>query len=234
MPLVAIALLSYGAGLLAGLAGALGSAALGAAAAASAALLRRSAIIGAVAALLAAGTAVGRAVERRDHGCASAIAARPDWLVVPTLELGPGESGEVIVLGDGCAARGWASVVAGHAAPGATVRARGVPRLGARGLALGNVRLSATVAGAGTLARWRRTATAVVDSAFGSDAPLARALLVADTRTLTPAMRDEFAAAGLVHMLSISGLHVGLIALAVTIALGALGLPAARAGWGSV
>ena len=234
MPLVAIALLSYGAGLLAGLAGALGGAAIGVAAAAGVALLRRSPTIGAVAALLAAGTAIGRAAERRDHACASTIATRSEWLVVPTLELGPGESGEVVVRAGRCATRAWASVIGGHAPAGTTVRAHGLPRLGPRGIALGSVRLSSEVAGAGTLARWRRAATATVDSAFGSDAPLARALLVADTRSLSPAMRDEFAAAGLVHMLSISGLHVGLIALAVTIALGVLGLRASQAGWGSV
>jgi competence protein ComEC len=234
MPLVAIALLSYGAGLLAGLAGALGTAALGAAGAGVAAAAKRSRTFAAIAALLVAGGAVGRAAERSDHGCAMTIAGRSEWLITPTLELAPGESGDAIVRAGRCATRAWVTVVAGHAAPGVTVRARGVPRLGPRGLALGNVRLAASVAGPGILARWRDRATRTVDAAFGVDAPLAKALLVADTRSLTPAMRDEFAAAGLVHMLSISGLHVGLIALAVTIALGAIGLPATRAGWGSV
>ncbi|HET9004863.1 MAG TPA: ComEC/Rec2 family competence protein, partial [Gemmatimonadaceae bacterium] len=234
MPLVAIALLSYGAGLLAGLAGALGSAALGAAGVAAIALLRRSVPLVAIAALAAAGAAVGRAVERRDHACAMTVATRSEWLVVATLEIGPGESGEVTVLAEGCSARAWASVITGHATPGATLRAHGLPRLGPRGLALGNVRLGAAMGTPGLLPRWRERATRTVDAAFGSDAPLARALLVADTRSLSPEMRDEFAAAGLVHMLSISGLHVGLIALAVTVALGAAGLPAARAGWGSV
>ena len=234
MPLVAIALLSYGAGLLAGLAGASGSAALSAVATGTFALLRRSATLASVAALLAAGAAVGRGAERRDHACAVVIASRPEWLVVPTLELGAGESGEVTVLAPGCSARAWASVVAGHASAGTTVRARGVPRLGPRGLALGSVRLGTRAAAPGLLARWRDRAARTIDAAFGGDAPLARALLVADTRSLPREVRDQFAAAGLVHMLSISGLHVGLIALAVTIALGALGLPAARAGWGSV
>ena len=234
MPLVAIALLSYGAGLLAGLAGALGSAALVAAGLAAIALLRRSAPLLAIAALVVAGAAVGRAVERRDHACAMTVATRSEWLVVPALEIGPGESGEVTVLAEGCSARAWASVITGRAAPGTAVRARGLPRLGPRGLALGNVRLGAATGTPGLLPRWRERATRTVDAAFGSDAPLARALLVADTRSLSHEVRDEFAAAGLVHMLSISGLHVGLIALAVTIALGAAGLPAARAGWGSV
>ncbi|HJR62310.1 MAG TPA: DNA internalization-related competence protein ComEC/Rec2, partial [Gemmatimonadaceae bacterium] len=54
-----------------------------------------------------------------------------------------------------------------------------------------------------------------IDRNFRGDAPLARALLIADQRSIDPAMRDRFAAAGLVHMLSISGLHVALIAAAV-------------------
>src|ERR671935_90045 len=53
-----------------------------------------------------------------------------------------------------------------------------------------------------------------IESAFRGDAPLAKALLIADTRSLAPGLRDRYAAAGLVHMLSISGLHVGLIASA--------------------
>lgn len=234
MPLVAIALLSYGAGLLAGLSGALGSGALLAAAIAVGALLRRSLTLGSVALLLAAGVAVGRGIERHDHGCAITIAARSEWIVVPAMELAPGETGEVTVHTGRCEVRAWASVIAGHAAAGAPTRAHGTPRLDQRGLSLGSVRLSPAAGSPRLLARWRAAATRTVDSAFGGDAPLARALLVADMRSLSHEMRDEFAAAGLVHMLSISGLHVGLIALAVTTALGAAGLPRTRAGWGSV
>ena len=239
MPLIAIALLSYGAGLLAGLAGALGSAAVLVAGAALVASWRRSLALASVALLIIAGAAVGRAVERHDHGCAVRIAARRDWTIEALLPLGPGESGDVIVHDGRCQARGWASVVSGHAEAGERVVARGIPRLGPRGLALGTVRLSGLGRSEGQtppslLPRLRAAATRTVDTAFGSDAPLARALLVADTRSLSPAMRDEFAAAGLVHMLSISGLHVGLIALAVTVALGSVGLPRTRAAWGSV
>lgn len=52
---------------------------------------------------------------------------------------------------------------------------------------------------------------------FPADAPLAKALLVADMRDLSPEIRDRYAAAGLAHMLSISGLHVGIIGLALEI-----------------
>lgn len=44
---------------------------------------------------------------------------------------------------------------------------------------------------------------------------MARALLIADQREIPSDMRDRYAAAGLVHMLSISGLHVAVIAAAM-------------------
>ena len=65
------------------------------------------------------------------------------------------------------------------------------------------------------LARVRARAARSIDRIFAEDAPLARALLIADQRQIPPAMRDRYAAAGLVHMLSISGLHVAVIAAAM-------------------
>lgn len=44
---------------------------------------------------------------------------------------------------------------------------------------------------------------------------MARALLIADQRQIPTEMRDRYAAAGLIHMLSISGLHVAVIAAAM-------------------
>lgn len=68
---------------------------------------------------------------------------------------------------------------------------------------------------AGALARLRRHAAQSIDRTFGEDAPLARALLIADQRQIPPEMRDRYAAAGMIHMLSISGLHVAVIAAAM-------------------
>ena len=65
------------------------------------------------------------------------------------------------------------------------------------------------------LDRWRTHAGASIDTLFGTDAPLVRALLIADTGTLPSDVRDRFASAGLVHILSISGLHVAIIAEAM-------------------
>jgi competence protein ComEC len=67
----------------------------------------------------------------------------------------------------------------------------------------------------GFLPRIRARAGRSIDRTFGDDAPLARALLIADQRQIPTEMRDRYAAAGLVHMLSISGLHVAVIAAAM-------------------
>ena len=66
-----------------------------------------------------------------------------------------------------------------------------------------------------TLADIRAAAARKIDRIFADDAGLARALLIADQREIPAEMRDRYAAAGLVHMLSISGLHVAVIAAAM-------------------
>jgi competence protein ComEC len=65
------------------------------------------------------------------------------------------------------------------------------------------------------LARLRLRAGKSIDDTFGDDAPLARALLIADQQQIPTEMRDRYASAGLIHMLSISGLHVAVIAAAM-------------------
>jgi competence protein ComEC len=74
-----------------------------------------------------------------------------------------------------------------------------------------------TVGRTGVLAKARAHATASVDSIFRDDAPLARALLVADEQGISVEMRARYADAGIIHMLSISGLHVAVIASAVAL-----------------
>jgi len=54
---------------------------------------------------------------------------------------------------------------------------------------------------------------------------MARALLIADQQRISPEMRDRYARAGMVHMLSISGLHVAIIAGAVMLLLQAARIP---------
>lgn len=81
------------------------------------------------------------------------------------------------------------------------------------------------------LERWRTRAGASIDTLFGSDAPVVRALLIADTRQLPADIRDRYSRAGLVHLLSISGLHVAIISGAVLLALQMLRIGPDTARW---
>lgn len=81
----------------------------------------------------------------------------------------------------------------------------------------------------GPLAAARLRASRSIDRIFGADAPMARALLIADQHRIPPEMRDRYARAGMVHMLSISGLHVAIIAGAVILVLQAARIPRATA-----
>jgi competence protein ComEC len=88
-----------------------------------------------------------------------------------------------------------------------------------------------TVADSTGLERWRANAGRSIDHLFGSDAPVVRALLIADTRQLPAEIRDRYARAGLVHILSISGLHVAIISGAVLLALQMMRLGRRTARW---
>ncbi len=78
---------------------------------------------------------------------------------------------------------------------------------------------------------WRRAARgrtgATIDRLFGERAPLVRALVIADQDGIATSVRDRFADAGLVHLLSVSGMHVAIIASALLTLTAAMRLPAA-------
>ena len=63
-------------------------------------------------------------------------------------------------------------------------------------------------------------------------APLAVALVIGDRRDVDPELTDAFALSGTLHLLAVSGLHVGFLAalLAAALSIGRIS-PAARAGW---
>ena len=82
---------------------------------------------------------------------------------------------------------------------------------------------------AGALEKTRDRAAKSIDRVFGGYAPMARALLIADQHRIPPDMKDRYARAGMVHMLSISGLHVAIIAGAVVLLLQAARIPRASA-----
>jgi competence protein ComEC len=69
------------------------------------------------------------------------------------------------------------------------------------------------------LGRARARASETIENVFERDAKMAKALLIADQHQITPEMRDRYARAGIIHMLSISGLHVAIIAGAMLLLL---------------
>lgn len=82
--------------------------------------------------------------------------------------------------------------------------------------------------------RARLRAAHNIETAFGDDAALAKALLVADQSEIPPDIKNRYADAGIVHMLSISGMHVTIIAGAVALVLQLLRLPTRVASIGAV
>lgn len=89
--------------------------------------------------------------------------------------------------------------------------------------------------GGGFAANMRRVAFAAGDALEGSQldertSGFLRALLLGDRTALDPDLRNDFAGAGLAHVLAVSGLHVGII-MAI---LGAALLPLGRLGRGRV
>ncbi len=110
-----------------------------------------------------------------------------------------------------CAVTAMVSVQEGEAPPGAWVRATARTLTSGQQLRLDEARITPT-GSVDWLRGWRGRTAATIDTLFGDRAPLVRALLVADQHGVDVAVRERFATAGLVHVLSISGLHVAIIA----------------------
>lgn len=225
MPLVTAAVLAYAAGLLTGFGGAVmwtGAAAMlviwyGGARAPRDRL--------ALAALAVAGGAVATGTRAADEACVESLLASRAFELTLALEAAPGT---FIPARHDCGVVVRLSVREGSAPAGAPVRVTGEPTPGRWGVLVTN----ATVAAAGSprvLPRWRAAIGRGIDARFGVHAPLVRALLIADRHDLSPTVRERFASAGLAHLLSVSGLHVGLIAAAVMLLAQVLGMGARRA-----
>jgi competence protein ComEC len=214
LPLIAVAVLAYAAGLLAGFGlGATLTGSAGIAIAAGALASRRTiAFAGGVA--ITAGALIAAGTQLSDARCLRGVTSSGVWRVELEEAAAPGS----FVHGHpmGCPVALSIAVESGRADAGSTVVVRGQLTPAQRGYLLRGARLT-LLQGPSWRARWRARATRAVDSVFPADAPLARALLVADMRELSPEIRDRYAAAGLAHMLSISGLHVGIIAVALEI-----------------
>ena len=81
----------------------------------------------------------------------------------------------------------------------------------------------------GLAARLRGWITETAEARFGARASLVDALVLGRRGTMDPDLKDAFARSGLVHLLSISGFHVGLIMAWLVVLFRALRVPRVRA-----
>src|SRR5690348_4150661 len=224
MPLIAFAVAAYVAGLLLGFGHAFVLAGVAVCGTLLVAAHRRAPTIAVLAVAGAAGILVAHWTERTERACRARALALHQWDATIDDAAAPGAFVTARLHLAGCTVTAALAVERGSADAGAAVVVRGAAIESARGITIRHASLAFESHGSALIALRARAGTAI-DSVFRSDAPLVRALLIADTRSLDPALRDRYAAAGIVHMLSISGLHVAIIAMAMLLVFQALRLP---------
>ena len=195
---------------------------------------RRSGVPVALAVLGLAGLLLARAGRATGEHCTRRALAASGWMIRLEADAAPGDLVRGRVGAGGCTLTLSVAVAEGRAERGALVSVRGTAAVGQGRVA---VRVSDAeirrVAGAGWLDRLRARARAQVHALYGADDALPAALLLADTEGITPELRARYADAGLVHLLAISGLHVGLVAAALELVLRLLRLSRAGATLGA-
>lgn len=221
MPLVTWSFVAYAAGLALGFGGvAVVTASVAIAGALISGIAQRWILVSACIAA-AGGAVVGALTQRDDDACRVAIRREGTATVRLRTALAPGQVARGVVTRPGCGVRARVRVRTGAFAAGSEVVVVGAFAWRGQALDVAEARVRVTRP-PGVMARWRSWTGARIDALYGADAPLARALLLADADDIDRAVRDRFADAGIVHMLSVSGLHVGIIAGAVrTIAMSA-------------
>lgn len=175
--------------------------------------------------LLAAAALVGRlsgdlARERERTECAATLPAGRVELVGVLEEPADSAGGGTVVLPRraGCGGTVEARWPARHPLPaGATVTlaAQWIPRPPGIGRADGILvvdSIRAVTPGGGAAARLRTWLTEGIHALYGARAPIVEALVLNRRATMDATLRDQYAQSGLVHLLSISGFHVGLLA----------------------
>ncbi|CAN5362100.1 hypothetical protein BH09GEM1_BH09GEM1_31030 [soil metagenome] len=174
---------------------------------------------------VAAGAVVIAIVSTRVHEqCGVLLSSMHEWHAEFEVDAATGELAHVVVSAQGCDARATLLISSGHASAGEGATIRGNATQGERGLFIENADVEPTGRGA-LLPRMRAAAGARIDRIFAADAPMVRALVIADMSAIPTEERDRYAQAGLVHMLSVSGLHVGIVALALDLLASVLRLP---------
>ena len=156
--------------------------------------------------------------------CSARLAGLHAWQAEVEADLHAGALGHIVVREGGCAMQAAVVVASGGAAAGERAVVRGRATAGDRGLFIEEAVVEPLGNGV-VLARARAAAGRRIDHLFASDAPMVRALVIADMSAIPASERDTYARAGLVHMLSVSGLHVGIVAFALDLLASVLRLP---------
>ena len=178
----------------------------------------------AVCATAAAAVLVAMIALRIDATCATRLVASHQFTADLDGDVVAGDVAHATVRGDGCAMRATLLVTSGSARAGDRAAVTGRASASDRGLFIEDA-VVRSAAPTDALLRARAAAGRRIDRIFGDDAPMVRALVIADMSAISSDQRDRFAKAGLVHMLSVSGLHVGIVALALELLASVLRLP---------
>lgn len=232
MPLLAFALGAYIAGLYAGFSALLVAGLAAIIAAAVVGVRRGLHVVAGLATLCIAGIAIAHSTSRDDRACERAAEQTTElrlW-VDDSVSAGDFVRGRDV----DCPVIVAVSIEAGSAPPGARIVVRGQVLRSDRGLLMQHAVIVRIESSFSILPRMRSRAGLAIDRTFGGDAPLVRALLIADRRGLSPEVRDRFAAAGLAHILAIAGLHIGFIVVALGLAFELAGISRQRASIGTI
>jgi competence protein ComEC len=225
---VALAYLAFAAGLLLGSGGAIVPGLLISAGTTVVGVVRRLTIPGALGILLGAGAVLGRFTAASDAACAARFEADGATTVRLREPASRGASARGFAQAHGCRVPIRIRVVDGEAPAGADVRAVGPLRQQGQRLQMPEARIR-LLAEPGLLAGWRTRTGALIDTLYGEHAALAKALVIADERDIDPEFRARFADAGIIHMVSVSGLHVAVLAEGIVLFCILCRIPARRA-----
>src|ERR1043165_9959307 len=220
MPLIAWLVIAYLSGLLAGFGGIPGFVAIVVAVVAVVAASQGNVRAATVLGFAVAGLWTARSAKESNERCIRLAARAHEVAARLDRDIEPGGFSSAALTS--CPARISVFAAQGRALAGSVVRIQGRTVAAGDGASLSVQSASITVMALPSLAnRLRAAALRQSDTAFRDDAPMARALVLADMRDVPPDVRDRWAMAGLAHMLSVSGLHVGIIAAVVELLLGA-------------
>ena len=181
-----------------------------------------------VSAVAAAAVLIASATLAVDATCTRVLAGATTWHADFETDARSGDVAHVTLTLGACASRATLLVAGGEVRGGMRADVRGHATADPRGMFVEHA-VIAPIARASMLLALRAATGRRIDRIFGVDAPMGRALVIADMSAIPVEQRDRYATAGLVHMLSVSGLHVGIVALALELLASILRLPIAPA-----